>query len=195
MGVASCRSISLLFDVMFNHTFVSSRYRFRFAFGIPISGCACREILTCDATQPGPARPGPAWPGPGSRAPGALPLPIRAPPPFSSFLSFNSPAQQLPLLHLSLFSPCGALGFGDGNRRIWIPEVSSPPLSLSRFLPFSPLRMTPPFPSRARPCARLPGAAVRPLSGPLAWRHGPTPAPPRDAWPCSGFPGPGSAAP
>jgi hypothetical protein len=33
MGVASCRSISLLFDVMFNHAFVSSRRGFRFTFG------------------------------------------------------------------------------------------------------------------------------------------------------------------
>jgi hypothetical protein len=129
-------------------------------------------------------------------------------PPFSSFLSFNSPAQQLPLLHLSLSSPRGALGFGDGDHRIWIPEVSSPPLSLSFFLPFPPLRV-PPSPLRVapwRPCtrprpspfarvpARLPSAAAWPLPGPLAWRRGPSLPPWLPAPPCGARPRPASLA-
>jgi hypothetical protein len=163
-------------------------------------------------------RPGPAWPGPGPRAPGALPLPIRVPPPFSSFLPFNSPAHQLPFLHLSPSSPRGALGFGDDDRQIWIPEVSSPPLlslSLSLFLPFSPLRapsslpcarplapqrVTPPFPSRALPSVRLLGAAARPLPSPLARRRPSSPARPRPTSQArrvapSRPPDPGGAAP
>jgi hypothetical protein len=69
MGVASWRSIFLLFDVMFNRVFASSRFGFRSVIGIPISGCACRGISTRDATQPGPAL---------ARAPLApLPLPMR----------------------------------------------------------------------------------------------------------------------
>jgi hypothetical protein len=53
------------------------------------------------------------------------------------------PRSNLSLSHLSL-SPRGALGFGDGDRRSWIPEVSSPPLSylsLFLFLPFPSLRL------------------------------------------------------
>jgi hypothetical protein len=34
MGVASCRSIFLLSDVMFNRVFVLSRCGFRFSFGL-----------------------------------------------------------------------------------------------------------------------------------------------------------------
>jgi hypothetical protein len=38
---------------------------------------------------------------------------------------------QLPLSPISLSLPRCALGLGDGCRRNWIPEVSSPSLSLS----------------------------------------------------------------
>jgi hypothetical protein len=34
MGVASCRSIFLLSDVVFNRVFASSRFGFRFAIGL-----------------------------------------------------------------------------------------------------------------------------------------------------------------
>jgi hypothetical protein len=60
-------------------------------------------------TQPGPARSGP-------RALGAPAHPMRAPLPQIRLAHSNSPAQQ-PL------SPSrGALGFGDGDRRSWIPR-------------------------------------------------------------------------
>jgi hypothetical protein len=187
---------------------------FRFAFGIPISGCACREILTRDATQPGPAELGPAL----ARAPLAPCLsPYARPLPSLPFSHSILPRTNF-LFSTSLSSPCGALGFGDGDHRIWIPEVSSPPLSLS--LPLSPL-LSPargpwcpcarPHPSpraraslRAAPCRggaappllpcvvrgppRPPGEAVRPLPNPLARQHDPSPAPWHGAWPRSGPP-------
>jgi hypothetical protein len=106
--------------------------------------------------------------------------------------------------------------FEDGDHRIWIPEVSSPPLSLSLFLPFpplhappylpcvrpmAPLRATPPFPSRARVPARGPAPApprgARPRPGSLApvarlpvslgpLRVAPRPLPPRQRGPWRG---------
>jgi hypothetical protein len=102
----------------------------------------------------GPAQPGPAQLGP--RAPGAPCSPCAPPGPF---LSFDFSRAATSLSHISL-SPRGALGFGDGDRRSWIPEVSSPPLPspLSLFL-FLPL----PFPARAPffSPARAPPAAPR----------------------------------
>jgi hypothetical protein len=69
----------------------------------------------------GLARPDPARPSLGPRAPGARSLPMRAPPPLVSFSHLVSPAQQ-PLSHLPLSPRGGALGFGDGDRRIWTPR-------------------------------------------------------------------------
>jgi hypothetical protein len=66
--------------------------------------------------QPGLARPDPAQPGLGLRAPGALPLPLPLFPSFNS-LAHNS----LSLSPIFLFPRC-ALGFGDGDRRIWTPR-------------------------------------------------------------------------
>jgi hypothetical protein len=114
----------------------------------------------------GPAQPDPARPA----RPCAPCSPARAP--WSLFSQLISPAQQ----PLSL--PRGALGFGDGDRRRWIPEVRSPPLPspLSLHLPLHPssLPCVPPSsPQRARPlqplgavapgpCARLPHGGLSP---------------------------------
>jgi hypothetical protein len=66
--------------------------------------------------------------------------------------------RRVPLSHLSLSR--GALGFGDTDRRIWIPVVSSPPLSL----PFLFFLLSPtPRASLAAAPARLPGHASCPL--------------------------------
>jgi hypothetical protein len=54
-------------------------------------------VLLASVPRPSPAQPARSGP----RAPDALPLP-HVPPPFSPFLSFDFPAQQPPLLHLSL---------------------------------------------------------------------------------------------
>jgi hypothetical protein len=67
MGVASCRSIFLLSDVVFNRVFNSSRFGFRFAIGF--RSVVVRAMGFRPATRPNPARPSPACPWP--RAPGA----------------------------------------------------------------------------------------------------------------------------
>jgi hypothetical protein len=139
----------------------------------------------------------PAWP--------SEPALARAPPiPFSHLIFPRSN-----LLSSTSLSPRGALGFGDGDRRIWTPsEVSSPlllPLSLFPFplLFFSPAPApwhdgaAPPPPPRARMAPThgpSPGplAAARPpaLASP---RGGAAPSPCAAAWPC---PAPrGGAAP
>jgi hypothetical protein len=114
-----------------------------------------------------------------------------APPPLVSFPHFNSPAQQPPILHLSL-SPRGALGLGDGDRQnldprgelpsLPSPSLSSPPPPLS-----SPTR-APCFPLRAHPCA------ASTLSPPLAARpllpSGAAPYPPPRRAPAPGGVGP-----
>jgi hypothetical protein len=84
-------------------------------------GCACRGFLSRGAAQPGPGRPGPARPGLGPRAPGALPLPMRAPSPLVSLslIQFSRATTSSPP-PLSL--PRCALGFRDGDRRIWTPR-------------------------------------------------------------------------
>jgi hypothetical protein len=167
--------------------------RILFRVWIPISGCACHGILTRDATQPSLARPWPVRPWrPASFHPRA-PLPSL---PFSHSILLRSNF----LSSTSLSSPRGALGFGDGDRRIWIPEVSSPPLSLSLPLlplpspactpfspargPLAPLRATPPFPPRARPWAP-------------PWRGGAAPPRPHGvaAWPLPGSPARRAALP
>jgi hypothetical protein len=116
-------------------------------------------------------RPSPAQPS-SAHAPLAPPAP-HARTPWSLFPHFNSPAQQPLSLSLPSLSPCGALGFRDGDRRSWIPEVSSPPLP-------SPLS---PTSSPSVPWARpllLPYARplqpLRPPARPLppsVWRPGP----------------------
>ena len=82
-----------------------------------------------------------------------------------------------PRSNLSL-SPRGALGFGDGDRRSWIPEVSSPPLPSplspsSSPSPSSPLRARPYSPRAWPPApARRPSASAPPAPAPspaTAW--------------------------
>jgi hypothetical protein len=84
---------------------------------------------------------------------------MRAPPlPRIHLPHLTSPAQQ-PLSLPSLSISRVALGFGDGDRRSWIPEVSSPPLpTLS------------PSPSPSLPCARPP--LLSPTRAPLRPRCG-----------------------
>jgi hypothetical protein len=103
------RHISLS-DVVFNRVFCLVSFRISFRGWIPICGCVCRGFLSRVAAQPGPARP---WP----HALGALLLPMCAPPLVSlSLIQFSRAATSSPP-PLSL--PRCALGFGDGDRRIW----------------------------------------------------------------------------
>jgi hypothetical protein len=185
-----------LSDVVFNSVFVSPRCEFHFTFGF-------RSFVVCatrfgPAVRPSLARPSPARPS-SARVPLAPPAPMRVPPGPFSLISIL-PRSNLSLSHLSI-SPRGALGFGDGDRRSWIPEVSSPPLSsLPLPLPplpfparapfFSPARAPPCNPSRAAPMAHpsarppapltvwLPRPPVqRPLLPPPS-RAAPSPTPP-----------------
>jgi hypothetical protein len=105
------------------------------------------------------------------RAPGALPLP-HAPLPSFPFSHSILPHSNF-LYSTSLSLPRGALGFGDGDRRIWIPVVSSPPLYLSPFPLLPPL----PYP-RALPWPRAP---CPPPVAPRAASPSHTPAPPSAA--------------
>jgi hypothetical protein len=82
---------------------------------ILISGCACRGILSRDATQPNPARPWPACPW--------RPYPSLCPPRVSLTLIQFFPRTTPSLPPLS-FLHC-ALEFGDGYCQIWILEVRS----------------------------------------------------------------------
>jgi hypothetical protein len=79
MGVASCRIIFLLSDVVFNHASVSPRFGFRFAIGfrsVVVCVVGFRPGLRPSSTQPSPARPG-LWPrAPGAPHPHARPLPL-----------------------------------------------------------------------------------------------------------------------
>jgi hypothetical protein len=134
----------------------------RFTNWFPSCGCACHGILTRGAAQPSPALAhAPLAPCPSPCAP--LPWSLSA----HSILPRTTPS----LSRLSL--PRGALGFGDGDRRIWIPGVSSPSLSILPLLP--PL----PYP-RALPWPRAPQAPSRSraprLRGPCPRRR---PQPPR----------------
>jgi hypothetical protein len=166
-----------LSDVVFNRVFCLVSFRISFRDWFPICGCACRGILTRDATQPGPA-----WPALVHAPWHPCPSP-HVPPPFSSFLSFNFPAHKS-LSPISLSSPLCPRCSGDGYHRIWIPKVSSPPLSsLSPPLPPLPSPCAlPSSPLRARapgaPATRLPGAPrhgslgpspTRPSRSPTAW--------------------------
>ena len=87
---------------------------------IPFSGRArrgfsIREVARSNLVQPSPA--GPARPG--LRAPGAQPPPMR--PHLSSLSHLDLPRNNFPL-PLPPLSPRGALGFGDGDHRIWTPR-------------------------------------------------------------------------
>jgi hypothetical protein len=55
MSVASCQSIFLLSDVVFNRVLVSSRFGFRFAIGFRLVVVRVMGFWPRDATQPGPA--------------------------------------------------------------------------------------------------------------------------------------------
>jgi hypothetical protein len=119
-----------------------------------------------DVTQLGPVRPSPA------RAPLLSPC---APPPPDPFGLFDSSCAATSLSLISLSH--GALGFGDGDRRSWIPGgefFPSPSFLLS--LPLPPLL----FPARALPFsptrASLPAAALAPVPAP-ARRLAPAPSP------------------
>jgi hypothetical protein len=72
----------------------------------------------CGPAQPDPIWLGLAWPGLGPRAPGALPLPMPRPSPSPDLF----PLIQFSHAQLPLSLPRGALGFGDGDRRIWTPR-------------------------------------------------------------------------
>jgi hypothetical protein len=155
---------------------------FRFAIGFRL---VVVRVVRFDP-RCGPARPGPA------RAP--LPTPCARPPPPDPFVSFDvsRAVTSLSLFHNLSLSPRGALGFGDGDHRSWIPEVSSPPFSsLSLFLSL-------PFFSPARaPPAALARGPLRPQRGGLRpRRRGPPLLPPRGgaACPCS-LPRGGTAPP
>jgi hypothetical protein len=184
-----------LSDVVFNSVFVSPRCEFHFTFGF-------RSFVVCatrfgPAVRPSLARPSPARPS-SARVPLAPPAPMRVPPGPFSLISIL-PRSNLSLSHLSI-SPRGALGFGDGDRRSWIPEVSSPPLSsLPLPLPPLPFPARAPFfsPARAPPCSPSRAAPAAPDGAPLGTVLSPLGA----AWlPCPlplgvADPGPSRAAP
>jgi hypothetical protein len=91
MGVASCRSIFLLSDVVFNRVFASSRFEFRFAIGfrlVVVHVVGFRPATRPSLARPGLAQLGPSWP---ARPWRPLPLPhVR--PLLSLSPSFNFPA-------------------------------------------------------------------------------------------------------
>jgi hypothetical protein len=132
MSVASCRIIFLWSDVVFNRVFSLVSFWISFRNWIPNWGCACRGFLPRDATQPDPTRPALArvpW------RPCTFPMCV-PPSPCLSFPHSILPRTTPSLSPISL--PRGALGFGDGDRRIWTPRwaplpslsLSSPPPSL-----------------------------------------------------------------
>jgi hypothetical protein len=180
MGVASCRSIFLFSDVVFNRASVSPRFGFRFAFGF-------RSVVVCvlwasvparDPTRPSPARLGvpPARPW--------RPTPPCAPSLSLSHLIFprnNS-------LSLSSTSLSHLFALGDPVTifaGFWIPRWAPPPLSLP---PLSLPCVSPCFfhPPRACPCAAVPTPSVRdPLAPTRRGRPGPLGArlrAPRGGW-------------
>jgi hypothetical protein len=127
--------------------------------------------LTHGAAQPSLVR----------RAPGTPYSPCAPPGLFLSF-DFSRAATSLSLSLPSLCLSCGALGFGDGDRRSWIPEVSSPPFS-SLSLPFSSLR-APSFFSPVRgtlrpQCLAFGPRRRAPRRGPWPPRRGGLRPPPR----------------
>jgi hypothetical protein len=187
MSVASCRIIFLCLISCF-------RVRCLVLFQILLRGLFS-NLWLCVPRGFGP-RCGPAQPN--LTQPGLAQLGPRAPSAPLSFLSFDFSRAATTLSPISL--SYGALGFGDGDRRSWIPEVSSPPLpsplspssspspSLPCVRPPSPLRACPLQPLRAAPCgpgARPSAPSVRPGPAPspaaasaLAAWPAPTPPPP-----------------
>jgi hypothetical protein len=105
MGVASCRGIFLLPDVVFNRVFVLSCFGFRFAIGF--QSVVVRVVGFRPATGPNAAQPNLARPDPG-RAPLAPHLPLCAPLLSLSFPHSIFPCTTPSLTPLSLL-PC-ALG-------------------------------------------------------------------------------------
>jgi hypothetical protein len=144
MGVASCRGIFLLSDVVSNHAFVSLRFLVRDL--DLIRGKRVCVVGFRPSLQPSPWRP--------------LPLCARPHPPS---LSFSFPAQQLP--SPSLPSPLALGGIMVSScHRSTSPQVSSPSLPLPSPLPLSSLPRAPPArcpPGHAPP----PGPWWRPALG------------------------------
>jgi hypothetical protein len=162
MGVASCRSIFLLSDVVFNRASVSPRFGFRFAIGF-------RSVVACVVGLcPGP-RPSTTQPKAAQPSPGRAPL---APHPHAhlslSLIWFSHAATPPPSPFLPPLSHLFALGDPvDGYRRFLDPKVSSPllSLSLSLSLPF-PLPCTRPCPPMCASLAPLGAASLAPARGP-----------------------------
>jgi hypothetical protein len=118
MGVASCRSISILSDVVFNHASVSFRFSIRVF--LSISGRVCSGFSA--GLRPGLALGARPW---CPHLPHVRPLPLS--------ISFSFPAQQLPLPLFHLLCPrCDPV---DGYRRSSSPKVSAPSLHISSPLP------------------------------------------------------------
>jgi hypothetical protein len=156
--------------------FVLNRVRCLVSFQIFASRIDFRSVVVhatgfWPAMQPSPAGPDPTQPSPAR--PSSARAPLAPPGPFLSF-DFSRAATSLSPISLSLSR--GALGFGDVDRRSWIPEVSSPPFS-SLSLPFSPLRARPLQPLRAAPLR--PRRAARPALAPPMAAPTPGDVPPR----------------
>jgi hypothetical protein len=115
MGVASCRSIFILSDVVFNRASVSPRFGFRFTIGF-------RSVVACVVgSRPGLAQPGPSAP----------PSPC-APPPSLYLILFPTqqppPTPLPPLFHL-LCPRCDPVdGCHDRRSPRWAPTSLSLPL-------------------------------------------------------------------
>jgi hypothetical protein len=162
MGVASCRSIFLLSDVVFNRVSVSPRFGFRFAIGF-------RSVVVCVVGfRPGP-RPSPAR----SSAPQAPPHPPCVPPPslshFVSRATTSSPSLP-PLSHLLALGDLVTVVAG-----FWIPRCASLSLSLSQLPPHSPSPRGAPARPRRRPRRRGGGAG---RAAPLPYRSAAPSSPP-----------------
>jgi hypothetical protein len=105
---------------------------------------------------------------------------VHAPSPCLSFPHSILPRTTPSLSNLSL--PRGALGFGDGDRQVWIPVVSSPPLSLS--LPYLFFLLSPTHtPSPGRTPRAIPWLCPCAPPWPRALRP-PDRAPRRLPWSC-----------
>jgi hypothetical protein len=157
MGVASCRSIFLLSDVVFNRASVSPCFRFDSQLDSDQSSC----VLWASVPSRDPAQPD-LDTGRAPLAPHAPSLSISFCFPRSNLLSFSLP----PLSHL----------FALGYHRILDPKVS-PPLPLSSpflfFLLSAPRALSPghvpyrPSPPSRAPSGHAPPRCTRPLAAPL----------------------------
>jgi hypothetical protein len=153
MGVASCRIIFLLSDVVFSRVccLVSFRILFHELDSDPWL-CVPRDFDPwC----------GPARPGLGPRAPGALPLSHACAPSLSLIWFSRAATSSPPPLSLSPWCP----RFWRRRSPDLVPEVSSPPLSLSLLLPL------PFFFPPVATCARLAQLPCGPRAGP--WQRSP----------------------